>query len=122
MTPETTDGLSDAELIERVGREVMGWRGLPDCWVYQPALPKKIRWNPLTDWNATMEVHDTLLDRGYSVNLFWNNMDICTLEWTLISKKPAPYPRKVVQSGDGDMKRAICLAALKCVQASGDKV
>lgn len=62
MTLSELQALSDDELIERLAVEVMGWKKgtwkTRDRWPDFIATDSKLKrhWNPLTDWNHTMEV------------------------------------------------------------------
>lgn len=74
MTPDSTapQDMTDEQLIEAIAREVMGWEFRSDkgheCWYNGYFESKRVagrmlyrvtadkRWNPLTDWNHTMEV------------------------------------------------------------------
>lgn len=111
MTPESIDGLTDEQLIERCATEVMEWTRLEDdsceppleSW-YSHTLSKSGKtvrkelvidcnlWNPLTDWNHTMEVVAKI-----------NRWPLERLGgWVLHSLREKN-------------QRAICLAALKAV-------
>ena len=61
-TVESLQALTDEQLIEKVAVEVMGWEKDPKA-QYDNGLFKKpgrkgpcLRFNPLHDWNHTMEV------------------------------------------------------------------
>src|SRR4051794_28777196 len=75
MTPTPSiNGMTDQQLIEAVATEVMGWHRKPWDWRQDGDTFKWANendwidasgmWNPLTDWNHTMEVVQRMRDIG----------------------------------------------------------
>lgn len=111
MTLEELQRLTDEQLIEKVAEDVMKWTILRcRCPMNCGGHFKKDdgtqvfkNWNPLTDWNHTMEVRGKV-----------GHMDIefvpdgcCVMVW---NKPNAP-----LETFDKAPQRAICLAALLAV-------
>lgn len=72
MLLEELQKLSDEELISRIAVEVMGWERIADFWGHYHTLPDnqneicaEAGWNPLTDWNHTMEVVKRMQAQGW---------------------------------------------------------
>lgn len=100
----TPSDITDEQLIERVAVEVMGWEVIPHGEGYEQLPPVvkdhagyvSTQWNPLTDWNHTMEVVEKI-NRVHAIKLkFW------------------------LDHGDTmhGLQRELCLAALKAVSPS----
>jgi hypothetical protein len=107
-TPDT-DGLNDEQLTERVAVEVMGWEKqksmLPMWWMKDGESIAFIRdWNPLTNWNHTMEV----AEKSKLVFSIWYGSNG--------TKNFAVNGRSWDDSVS--LQRAICLAALQAVRSS----
>jgi len=129
MTPslKLPADMSDEELIEAVAVEVMEWKQNTERWpdysgemsdVWKDDAGQqyviKHKWNPLTDWNHTMEVVQKMENNGWQ---FWMT--------TFHSDTGHMYLTKVVFGKDEqesnienlDKQRAICLAALTAVRS-----
>jgi len=114
--------LSDDAIIEKVAVEVMGWRTRKSktckwCIIFQAEddelgycklcrLPS-CYWNPLTDWNHTMEVVARLKKKG---------IDFAFASYELEPPYTATFniSRDSLVS-DANPRRAICFAALRAV-------
>ena len=113
MTLEELQRLSDSELIEKVATDVMTWRKdlfleLPyGLWTDQNGLSKAHTsdWNPLTDWNHTMEVVDKFPAFAFEA-LYKGSYHV--------RFSPDERWRDI---HDASAQRAICLAALLAVSA-----
>jgi hypothetical protein len=130
MTPETTDGLSDEELVERLATEVMGWEKRKSAdpnglffgeWYWWNTAMRNgsgqgNHWNPLTRWDDCMEVVDRMKDRKLTFKLEYENGYTCFFFWEYWPERIGCYAK------DADGRRAIVLAALKCVQALPERV
>ena len=114
MTLEELQALTDEQLIEKVATKVMGWMsfetytGKRQCWAKPntDATVFKDEWNPLADWNHTMEVVMHLHE---------------STAFHLFSFKRSWWQAQFGDDHDGDApvyildqnpQRAICLAAL----------
>ena len=124
--PRRNEGLNDEKIIERIAVEVMGWEvgtmETPDdpngiTWREHAVFAFGVDpdWNPLTDWNATMQVVTEMEKKGWF------------LEWRTIKQLDHSVPsgvyiqlsfivftngiHQVIQKSE-DRKRSICLAAL----------
>jgi len=109
MNIDELKALSDDALIEKVGREVMGWRGIPQCWVTQIEPRTQDYWSPLHNWNHTMEVVAKAKQSRFEFYICWydSKVDIS------ISTEGDPVNFK----DDCDPRRAICIAALLAVSS-----
>src|SRR5205085_35839 len=108
------------QLIEKVAVVVMGWMpnagGMREAsgWWSDPLKAETTHWNPLTDWNHTMEVVEKMKD-GYGTD-FMTALADQTITWegsfpdTWANWFWVVYEQKNPQ-------RAICLAALLAVSA-----
>lgn len=140
--PEATptlqpEAMSDEQLIEAVAVEVMGWtmqdRGEKDMplevWVgYKVSKSDKSmrseikydcnQWNPLTDWNATMEVRQKMHELGREFN--WRS-DVThhrrehEIQFSWCYGFDHESPHTLIEAKDP--QRAICLAALHAVRS-----
>lgn len=117
-----TQNMTDEELVRRVAVEVMRWRNIKaftddDSGVsgYQDSFPPfetHFDWNPLTDWNHTMEVYDRVPKNRTEHWPSWHNENGVACEkhmfilWVGDEK---------IAVEDSSHQRAICLAALLSV-------
>jgi hypothetical protein len=85
--------LSDDQLIEKVAEEVMGSIGH--------------KWNPLADWNHTMQIVERLVAREPNGDF---HMEHFTEEWRVGYCRMDEW-----LASDPDLRRAICLSALIAV-------
>lgn len=134
--PSTTaqPELSDEEIVERLAVEVMEWGGHSYYWVVHAHVrwcnkcagpqhscpdadrfewPSKKFWNPLVDWNDTMQVVEKLESHGWS----WNQSFLADskerwCEFFSFSMAPDEF-----RGPSENPRRAICLAALNAVSA-----
>lgn len=122
MKPADLTGLTDEEIVTRCATEVMGWR-LELCttndvpfpphkyyaWHNEDAeeLHSKERWNPLADWNHTMEVTEKMRKDGFYFRFMYAGFrpDVFC----------AAFGKGFIS--DRSFNRAICLAALRAVSS-----
>ncbi len=120
MTLEELQRLSDKELIELCATKVMGWE--PDrksstgrVLYWQGGEKTFIHFQPLTDWNHTMEVVGKVLKNhgwhGRNGFLLTTKQEEDGGNWYCEFPQP-----KWEYAEDIDPRRAICLAALLAVQ------
>lgn len=112
-------GLSDEQLIEKVAVEVMGWARIPMefgkmKWCLPPSVQERmlpehrvpvilsVAWNPLTDWNHTME----LVKRMRKPVTIEIHEGACRV-----------FRGADLSIFDTNQQRAICLAALHAVSS-----
>ena len=131
MTPTDSpySGMKDEDLIEAVATKVMGWtpqqssdaweaRKRPHTWFDSLTMRRTpmYKWNPLTNWNCTMDVVERLRKMEWR---FWFT--------TFISDVGNPDNSKVIFDNhygkeysveDFNPQRAICLAALASLSPS----
>jgi hypothetical protein len=122
MTPPSTPPaqLTDEQLIEKVAVAVMGWHMEPDLygemyWVksgVRDGIPVH-RWNPLADWNHTMQVVEKLYKEEWAFSLL-------TYEprWLAGFSDTSGKSGTEVQVKEGNPQRAILLAALAAIFSS----
>jgi hypothetical protein len=129
-TTKPPSALTDEQIVERLATELMGWKLEVDQWgnrdfcrpfnkIYE-RIPST-RWNPLTDWNYTMEVVEKLRSIGWWIQLDNEcciGCECCQLSPDLSLEKwdeiEAPEPILIKHE---PLKRAICLAALAAMDS-----
>lgn len=132
MTLSELQALSDSELIERVATEVMGWyrsielRGSDWFWAREVKtfigdiieLEEEgcadATWNPLTDWNHTVQVVKNV------------NVQPWHLKWRANGKWMSSVGDRSVRTDDcfwidDCPQRAICMAALLATSGHGGR-
>jgi hypothetical protein len=121
-TLEQLQALPDDQLIEKVAVDVMGWwrRKEPlterEIWVNAGGEHAAYRrsWNPLTDWNHTMDAVERMRARGF----FWFVEDVFLGlgkdDLTRVGFVPAGAS-KHLSVHTTQTQRAVCLAALLAV-------
>jgi hypothetical protein len=119
-TPEHLRDLGERQLIDRIAREVMGWVPTePRHWwlAKDGGRRRDHHWNPLVDWNLTMEVVERL--RTYWGARFLMRTaadDRTTVEFV------DRFGLVAGRCTDRDPRRALCLAALLAVAAAAGKL
>lgn len=131
MNPhQKLEDLTDEQLTERVAVEVMHWNPQqssdgwdsgkkPHTW-FDPVLMIQrpmYKWNPLTDWNHTMEVRDRLRSLGWWMEL--ENECCIGCEGCILHHDPGedePRKENISVRHEEDLRRAILLAALQAVR------
>jgi hypothetical protein len=108
---EELQALPDAELIERVATDVMGWRRIETGGKHWWELPngkfyEMPYFDPLTDWNHTMEVVKRMPRPFHLLQLSH------TASWQAQCGDPPLY------EVDANPQHAICIAALLAVSSS----
>lgn len=115
--------MTDAQMVEKVAREVMGWNRAPAShwWIINPKdIVSKYRYRtfyPLTDANDLQLVKDKLREMGWEVTIHIN-FDGCA---TVYIGKIIDFEtvQQHIISADTEV-RAICEAAIKAVEG-GEK-
>ncbi len=125
MSPQDKlSALSDQELIERVAFEVMGWDQGSNAWISREpeasapggypnheVFHQVKDWDPLRNWNHTMELVDRLASLGFCCSIQVSN------------PKPDRFmcwnaEAKMADCRDENLRKAICLTALQAVSPS----
>lgn len=122
-----TDGLTDEQLIERVAVEVMGWKRREinrtdedETWLWESDYgleTARASWNPLTDWNHTMEVEKAMAARGFSTYRIHSEKGIQVGFCFGLPRLSSPNIISPVVPVDQE-RRYLCLAALKAIRSS----
>lgn len=123
--------MTDDQLRDAVAVEVMGWEWSDDqstedhpCRLYftrgrsDVIHIKATNWNPLTDWNHTMEVRDRLRSLGWWMEL--ENECCIGCEGCILHHDPdedEPTKEDISVRHEENPRRAICLAALQAVRS-----
>lgn len=113
MTLEELQKLSDQDLVPLCATVVMGWKfSLGEWGSLTTNEMHDATWNPLTNWNDTMQVVYCLKSRGEQVVLdFYNRADGDLCE---IAK---PSDRGSTGVSCDDMQRAIVIASILATQS-----
>lgn len=130
-TLQDLQALTDEQLIEAVATKVMGWESGPyadsgHLWWFDKnrapneSFPERCRtiWNPLTDWDHTMEVVDRLTSEAFN---FRSNIQKSSSYFSAEFYKPFGRGRPVVNEywrkhdNYPCQQRVICLAAILAV-------
>lgn len=130
-TLEQLQALSNEELVEKVAVEVMAWEkrksrdprypfhwGLPLSDQEEWTFTAEDQWNPLKDWNHTMEVVERMQGHGYSFTIYLVTMPLVVVGKTLAEKhRGTDVPKKAIVAdvADPSFQRAILYAALLAV-------
>lgn len=107
--------MSDAEMVERVAREVIGfqaiigWNG--NCLMCRPNGVEIISFSPLTDANDTQMVKDKLREMGWFVGIH-----IEANGETLVNLITFTPGNRYIEINSDTEAIAICEAALKAVE------
>ena len=131
---ESLSALPDDQLIEKVAVEVMGWeivrsptgkkydRYIRGYWplndgTQRPAYSYMRHWNPLTDWNHTMEVLEKVRTIEQPMEADRTKLEVCINCAHLCKDYCVEIygrdHRAIVE--DKDPQRAICISALLAV-------